>query len=152
MYGLLLSLRLRGRVAIPEHLNYSLQSSLLQAGNSDSTQRVRYPVPPTVVSSISLDSCQIPHILFDSGVHMALQGWVLIEERLNCLDMLHIYYPTVSLVMFALGLHLWGNECQMKMYLSSHLGLCSWGAPWWLVNLLCFILQVRVSCITKTNN
>lgn len=30
---------------------------------------------------------------------MALQGWVLIEEQLNCLDMLCIYYPIINLVM-----------------------------------------------------
>lgn len=46
---------------------------------------------------------------------MAVQGWVLIEEPLNCSDMLRVYYPTVSLVMFALGLDLWGNERQMKI-------------------------------------
>lgn len=31
---------------------------------------------------------------------MALQRWVLIEEQVNCLDMLCIYYPAVSLVTF----------------------------------------------------
>lgn len=64
-----------------------------------------------------------PTSFFNLGVHMALQGWVLIEEQLNCLDMLCIYYPTVNLVMFALGLDLWGNECQMKMYLDSFASL-----------------------------
>lgn len=66
-----------------------------------------------------------PTSFFDSGVHMALQGWVLIEEPLNCSDMLRVYYPTVNLVMFALGLDLWGNERQMKMHLNSLLSLPS---------------------------
>lgn len=61
-----------------------------------------------------LDSANFLTSFFDSGGHMALQGWVLIEEPLNCSDMLRVYYPTVNLIMFALGLDLWGNECQMK--------------------------------------
>lgn len=65
------------------------------------------PFPWTLANS--------PTSFFNSGVHMALQGWVLIEERLSCLDMLRVCYPTVNLVMFALGLDLWGNECQMKI-------------------------------------
>lgn len=60
-----------------------------------------------------------PTAFFNSGVRMALQGWVLIEESLNCSDMLRVYYPTINLVMFALGLDLWGNECPMKMHLNS---------------------------------
>lgn len=46
---------------------------------------------------------------------MALQGGVLIEEQLNCLDMSCIYYPIVNLVMFSVWLYLWGKERQMKI-------------------------------------
>lgn len=70
----------------------------------------------------------IPPSFLDLGVHMVLQGWVLIEERLNCLDMLCIYYPIVNLVLFAVGLYLWGNECQMKIYPNLFLFLFSYGS------------------------
>lgn len=132
MKGLLLSLCLRGGAAScllmmehPEHLNHSLQPSLLWAGSADYIWLFRYLISHIALCSIPLDLANSPTSFFDSGVHMALQGWVLIEEPFNCSDMLHVYCPTVNLVMFPLGLDLWGNECQMKMHLNSLLCLLS---------------------------
>lgn len=116
---------------------------------------------PTLKSSSDISFCKLLLALqllwtvaklaisLNSVVQMALQGWVLIEEELNCLDMLCIYYPIVNLVMFVVWLHLWGNECQIKTYPNLFLFLFPWGSFWWSANLLHLILQTQVSHITK---
>lgn len=112
----------------PEHLHCSHLPSLLPFCGQVVLTTHSFPDISALVLlclPFSWTLANFPTSFVDSGVQMALQGWVLIEEQLKCSDMFCIYYPTVNLGMFALGLDLWGNERQMKMYLNPHLCLLS---------------------------